>query len=93
MLLEEVLFCAVFLILPVIGMIGTVIARVLREGFKTIEEASNKQHRTYRKRVKGLPVPAFVNEKVMEYQLIESQVHIPLKLNQLKEGTHQRAGP
>ena len=93
MLLEELLFCTVFLGLPIVGMITMLIARVLKEGAKSIGEASNRAEITFRKSVRQLPIPAFANKKVMEYQLIESQVHMPIQFNRIKERTHPRAGP
>ena len=98
MLLEEMLFCTVFFALPVLGMVGMLIVHVLKAHLlgkrtESLGVTSNREWRNFRKRERVLPVPAFANEKVVEYQLIESQVHIPIRLNQLKKRTHQRAGP
>lgn len=93
MLLEELLFCTIFLGLPIVGMVGMIIARVLRAGVKSVGKASNKQEKVFRKKEKAVSILSFVNPRVMEYQLIENQVHTPLMLNRMKKGTHQRAGP
>ncbi|MBP3886706.1 MAG: hypothetical protein J6F30_03470 [Cellulosilyticum sp.] len=98
MLLEEMLFCTVFFALPVVGMVGMLIARVLKEQLlgkrtESLGVASNREWRNFRKRERVLPVLAFANEKVMEYQLIESQVHMPIHFNRMKERTYPRAGP
>ncbi len=46
-----------------------------------------------KRRKKAYPIPTFENQKVFEYQLIESQVHHSLHLNIIKERAHPRAGP
>ena len=96
MRLEELLFCTIFFLVPILGMISMVIGNVLKGGR---QETSSRHHvgRTMlslnKKREKTLPAPVFASPKVMEYQLVESRVHIPLQLTRFKEGTRPRAGP
>ena len=46
-----------------------------------------------KRRKNTYPIPTFENQKVFDYQLIESQVHHSLHLNIIKERAHPRAGP
>ena len=99
MRLEELLFCTVFLGLPLVGMVGMMIARLFRESTKAVGEVSSmrmaaqKTKMILKKRASSLPIPAFANDKVMTYQLIESQVHIPIHFKQMKKRAQPRAGP
>lgn len=90
MQLVELLFCLVFFVLPVVGMFAAVIRRVVKEG-----RLLDKEHEEVERiRAKGVfRPPIFASRRIMEYQLIESQIHIPLQLTRIKERTHQRAGP
>ncbi|MBE6023247.1 MAG: hypothetical protein E7231_08450 [Cellulosilyticum sp.] len=94
MRLEELIFCTVFFIVPILGMFGLVIGRVLR-GER--EEVSNhkvkKQIHSLKKAKHAAGGWLFAKDRVMAYQLIESQVHMPLQLSRFKEKAHPRAGP
>lgn len=92
MRLEELLFCTVFFLVPVMGMAVMVIARVLKEAVKGQGEASNKQRWSFEKREKSLPSPVFENHEIMDYQ-VESSVHILTQFNSFKEDNEPRAGP
>lgn len=90
MQLVELLFCVVFFVLPVLGMFAAVIRRVVKEG-----RLLNKEHEEV-KRIRAKRAfrpPVFECPRIMEYQLVESQIQIPLHLTRIKERTHQRAGP
>ena len=93
MLLEELLFCTVFFVVPVVGMAITVIVSVLKGVKKGEGVASDQQRWRLRKREKSLSFPVFRNHRGMEYQLVESHVHIPIQFNPLKEDHQPRAGP
>lgn len=96
MRLEEFIFCTLFFLAPVVGMVGMVIKSVLK-GLKQEEISSHKQLLKERlllnKKKKAIPAPAFVGDRRGGEVLIKAQVHMPTKLNQFKEDNHPRAGP
>jgi len=91
MLLED-LFCIGFFLLPLVGMFALVIRAAIRaEVPQKIREKLEVSR--LKKRKSSCPIPTFANQKVFDYQLIESQVHHSLHLNIIKEKAHPRAGP
>lgn len=93
MRLEELLFCTVFFVAPVVGMIAMIIVGGLKEVMKGKNVASNKPRVSFRKRKQILPFQMFEDSRIMEYQLVESQVHIPVQFNLLKKKNQPRDGP
>ena len=89
MLLEELLFCVVFIVLPLVGMVGIGIKRALnglnREGEELKESAIKEEGRLRLKMLfKGVR-----GEKQLKGEVTYLQ---PL-IVQHKIRTHQRAGP
>lgn len=96
MRLEELLFCAVFLVLPTIGMMRMVIKKLLvRQGITEAEEVKNRRDESLgaKSHKQQLAHKVFSNHKVMDYQLIESKEQVPLQFTKQKKRTHPRAGP
>lgn len=100
MLLEELLFCAVFIVLPLVGMVGAVIKKALKDerSFRALDfndfndfnglSALNKR--------KAQEKPHFTMSYRgggAEKQIGEGQDHLPIHLLQHKIRTHPRAGP
>lgn len=92
MWLGELLFCLIFFAVPVVGMIGLTIGKLLQAQTEKLGQ-DQKERLHFIKKRKTSMVPAFASQKVMEYQMMESQVHIPLQLTKFKERAQQRAGP
>lgn len=101
-MLLETLFCIGFFLLPLVGMFMLVIRAAIKAGaphklrtqkLRPQEVREKLDINRFKKRKSTYPVPVFENQKVLEYQLIESQIHQSLHLNILKERAHPRAGP
>lgn len=100
MRLEELLFCVSFFLIPVLGTLAVAMRRALLtrhdlegESEEVFNRMASKEKLYLNRREKGFPMAAFVGTGKMEYQLLESQIHMPLILRQLKDRTHPRAGP
>lgn len=96
-MLLETLFCIGFFLLPLVGMFMLVIRAAIKAGaphkLRTQKIREKLDINRFKKRKSTYPVPVFENQKVLDYQLIESQIHQSLHLNILKERAHPRAGP
>lgn len=92
MWLGELLFCLIFFAVPVVGMVGLLIGKLIQGQIKKSGQ-DQKERLQFIRRRKHSVVPVFASQKVMEYQMIDSQVHIPLQFTKLKERAQQRAGP
>lgn len=91
-MLLETLFCIGFFLLPLVGMFALIIRAAMKtEGVQEIREKLDINR--FKKRKSNVPIPVFANQKVFDYQLIESQLHRSLHLNKIKEKVHPRAGP
>lgn len=108
MRLEELLFCTMFIVVPMLGMVSAVIARILKQLAREAQAAQKEklliERKTLRAKMleeviafkrlkKAAPVVAFADHNREEYHLLESQIHMPLKLTQLKDTNYPRAGP
>ena len=97
MLLEELLFCVVFIVLPLVGMVGAGIKKVLkalnREWEEQEEKAAKEARKQVRKEVRGVSLRMFFKGVSGEKDLKGADIHlVPLTIKH-KIRTHQRAGP
>lgn len=96
-MLLETLFCIGFFLLPLVGMFMLVISAAIKAGASHNLRAEKIREKLdinrFKKRKSTYPVPVFENQKVLDYQLIESQIRQSLHLNIIKERAHPRAGP
>lgn len=96
-MLLETLFCIGFFVLPLVGMFVLVIRAAIKaevpQKLRPQQIREKLDINRFKKRKNTYPVPVFANQKILEYQLIESQVHQSLHLNIIKERAHPRAGP
>lgn len=91
-MLLETLFCIGFFLLPLAGMFALIIRGAIKaEGPQELREKLTIKRMGKR----GMPyiIPVFANQKIFDYQLIESRVHRPLYFSRFKEKAHPRAGP
>lgn len=96
MLLEELLFCAVFIVLPLVGMAGAVVKKVLKDqSFRALDfnELNGLSALNKRKAQEKPHFMAFYRGGNSEKQIGEGQDHLPIHLSQHKIRTHPRAGP
>ena len=97
MLLEEWLFCVVFIILPLVGMVGAGIKKALkalnREWEEQEEKAAKEAGKQVRKEGRGIPLKMFFKGVRGEKNLKEEGIHLGILTLQRNIRTHQRAGP
>lgn len=97
MLLEELLFCVVFIVLPLVGMVGAGIKKALkalnREWEEQEEKAAKEARKQIRKEVRGLSLKMFFKEVRGEKSLNGERVHLEPLILHHQIRTHQRAGP
>lgn len=89
MLLEELLFCVVFIVLPLVGMAGVGIKKAL-SGLNREREMLNGQAIKEEKRLYFKP---FFNGVSSEKTLNGDSVHLEPLILHHQIRTHQRAGP
>ncbi len=88
----ELIFCITFFLLPILGMFAAILLRREKEEEKKEEKGiSPASKRTYAR--SSYPKPVLVKNKIMQYQLIERQIHKPMVFSDFKEQIHSRAGP
>lgn len=91
-MLLETLFCIGFFLLPLVGMFALIIRGAIKaEGPQEVQ--GKLVIKRFGKRTNPYTIPVFANQKVFDYQLIESQVHRSLYFTKFKERAHPRAGP
>lgn len=95
MRLEELIFCTLFIVLPLVGTLAKAIAHVFYRGEVVEGQACRDEEdfSRFKKHPRNIPAPAFANMRVMEYQLMENKLHIPLRFVHKKNRTNPRAGP
>lgn len=92
-MLLPMLYCISFFVLPAIGMIALAVKRARlqsEEGDYLLKEKNNMKRQVHNKK-NG--VPKFANSRIMDYQLIESQIHESLHFKHHKQRAPCRAGP
>lgn len=107
MLLEELLFCAIFMGLPLIGMLGMLIKRVLKGEIALRKDSSKKaikrlddmecalqRKRALQNELKQAPFANIKEKDFVHRQLLKHlRVHIPLPFCRFNKRAHPRAGP
>lgn len=93
-MLLPMLYCISFFVLPAIGMIVLAVkkARLQGEGEDELLRRENTNRRAKVHSQKN-SIPRFANSRIIEYQLMESQIHESLHFKHHKQRAPCRAGP
>ena len=101
MLLEELLYCTIFFGLPLVGLIGMVITKLLKmAGLNSskVKAKSEVQYKHLHSLKEGLILKEVLRKRKrylsqLTFENSKNRVRIPLRFNRLKQKAHPRAGP